>query len=127
MANYKEAFPSKYIRAADLKGKSVPVEIERVDREAIQGAAGRKLVVYFVNRDKGLVLNKTNASMIAKIANSDDTDEWVGTNIVIYPKEVEFQGELVDAVRVAAPAKVAPKAASFEDNPDDVDDSDIPF
>ena len=51
----------------------------------------KHLVVYFRGKQKALVLNKTNASYLAA-AISDETDDWPGHEIVLYPTKVNFQG-----------------------------------
>ena len=61
-----EAYPTKYISAPDLKGKEPTVTIANVLMEDI-GSAEMKPVLYFQRKTKGLVLNKTNASIIAMI------------------------------------------------------------
>ena len=58
MPNYKNAFPSKYLKADDISTPRA-VEIKSVDFEDV-GAAQRqerKLVVHFVELAKPLVLN----------------------------------------------------------------------
>ena len=57
--------------------------------------------------DKGLVLNKTNAAAIAK-THGDDSDEWIGQAIELYPAVTQFNGNTVDCIRVRA--SVAPAA-----------------
>jgi len=103
------AFPSKYIAAADLQGRQVDVEIERVEMEDI--GDDHKPVAYFVGKSKGLVLNKTNASVIADIY-GDETDAWLGRVVTLFPTKVDYQGKRVDAVRVMAPRNAAPLAAA---------------
>jgi len=56
------AFPGQFIKAADLQGKRVSVVIDRVEMEDIGGET--KPVVHFRNKERGLVLNKTNANAI---------------------------------------------------------------
>lgn len=53
------AFPSKYIKSTDLQGKQVKAVMSHVETESI-GDDDRP-VLYFQNKEKGLVLNKTNA------------------------------------------------------------------
>src|SRR5687768_10052346 len=101
------AFPSKYLKAADLGESKVLVVIDHVDVEDV-GAKGKKEnkpVLYFRGKDKGLVLNKTNAKKIEQIAGTDETDEWKGVTIGLYATETEFAGEMVDCIRIAAPPK----------------------
>lgn len=99
-----DAFPSRWLKAADLSGKSHLVKIDHVDQEEIGSDA--KLVMYFRGKQKGVVLNRTNASVIAS-KYGDDTDEWGGAEIELYPDKVQFQGNLVDAIRVRLPVPQA--------------------
>lgn len=135
MANIHDAFPSKYLRASDLGGASPVVTIDRVDFEPVGYAREMKGVVYFVGKTKGLVLNKTNATKIADVVGSLETDDWPASKVQLYATEVEFQGETVETIRCKAPVTtgrnpaqkpvVAPKPADDEP-PADLDDP-IPF
>lgn len=61
-------FPSKYLKAADLQGKDVTLTIEEVSVEDVGGqgdASDSKPVLFFQGKEKGLVLNKTNANTIS--------------------------------------------------------------
>lgn len=116
--NITTIFPSNYLKAADLQGKRVKVNIKQVLIEDIGGED--KPVIYFENKDKGVVLNKTNANMIAEIAGTPETDEWAGVPIVLYAAKVDFQGRRVDAIRIDWPAEAKkPQPA--------VDSDGIPF
>lgn len=105
--NINNAFPSTYLKAADLQGRRANVTIENVQFEDIGG--DEKPVVYFQNKSRGMVLNKTNANMIAEIANSTETDEWPGVKICLYATKVDFQGRRVDAIRVDYSGTGTPK------------------
>ncbi len=110
--NINEAFPSDYLKASDLNGKDVSVTIQSAD--LIEFGKGReaeeKLLLTFAGKKKGLICNKTNAKTIAKLY-GDDTDGWVGKPITIGPREVEFQGDQVWAIRVSLRAPGAPEKA----------------
>ena len=96
-----EAFPSKYISAADLQGRPVRVHIDRV--EIGQFNDGKtKPILYFQGKQKGLALNKTNANTIGNTF-GPDTDNWTGAEIELFPTDVDFQGKMVRAVRVRVP------------------------
>lgn len=95
-------FPSKYIKAADLQGREPTVTIARAEIDTI--GEDRKLVLYFRGKDKGLVTNRTNADRIAHLYGSN-TDAWVGRDIVLFCDMVNFQGKVVEAIRVRAPAR----------------------
>jgi hypothetical protein len=130
--NVNDAFPSRYIKAADLADAAVVVTIRAVEMEDIgQGQKKeRKPVVYFEGKQKGLVLNKTNANMIQKIAGSPDTDDWAGVKIRLVAAEVEFQGDSVQAVRVRQMATSKPMAKPMQQDDNSVapvNDDDIPF
>ena len=101
------AFPSKYIKAADLNGRKITVTIDSVEMANI-GDDQDKLVVYFEGKTKGFVLNITNANMITEIAGTEETDEWKGVKIALYPTKVDFQGRRVEAIRVDYPPAAAP-------------------
>ena len=103
-----QAFPSKYIKAADLGGKEFTLAIAKVQIEDVggQGSEEYKPVLYFDGRTKGVVLNRTNATAIAN-RYGDDTDDWTGKDVIIYPDTVMFQGKMVDCIRMRVPAQAA--------------------
>jgi len=94
-------FPSKYIKAGDCEEADLQLTIAAVKQESIgQGdEAETKFVVYFDEHDKGLVLNKTNANIIAEMF-GDDTDAWINREITLHVQSVEFQGKIVPSIRV---------------------------
>lgn len=96
------AFPSQYLKAADLQGKTAKVTISHVVMEDI--GSDNKPVLYFAGKEKGLVLNKTNANNIA-FAYGDDTDGWEGGSLELFSTMVDFQGRSVEAVRVRVPPR----------------------
>lgn len=108
-----EAFPSNWLKAEDLKGHSVKVVIDSVVMEDIGDK--EKPVVYFRDKQKGIVLNKTNASMIAEYY-GDDSDGWIGKEIELYPDKVAYQGKIVPCIRVRV-QQAAPPAAEGEEPP----------
>ncbi len=99
------AFPSKYLKASDLKGNRVTVQISGLEMEEIQGEKEAKPILYFANKNKGLVLNKTNSTMIIDIIGSSETDDWMGQRITLFSARVDFKGRIVDAIRVDKPSK----------------------
>jgi hypothetical protein len=102
------AFPSKYIKAADLGGKEFTLQIATVKIEDVGGQNNEedRPVLYFVGRQKGVVLNRTNATAIAH-RYGDDTDEWANKEVIIYPDTTMFQGKMVDCIRMRVPAQPA--------------------
>jgi hypothetical protein len=66
------------------------------------GSTDSKPTIYFQGKDKGLVLNKTNANAISMMY-GPETGNWTGQTISIYPTETEFQGKIVPCIRIKAP------------------------
>lgn len=95
-----EAFPSKYLSAADLSGANVRVVMQHVEMEKL--GDDTKPVLYFKGKQKGLALNKTNSKAIAE-AYGDETDDWNGQEIILFPVMTDYQGKQVEAIRVRAP------------------------
>jgi hypothetical protein len=100
--NVNDAFPSKYLKASDLNGKKVRVMIANVLMEEV--GDGSKPVAYFAGKQKGLVLNKTNAMIIAS-GYGPETASWEGAEIDLYPGKTQFNGQMVDCLKVEVPAK----------------------
>ena len=94
---------SKYLRAEDLTQEKL-LRIKSVTEELVgQGAdQEKKLVVWFTNSPKGLVLNRTNNRTI-RGAYGDDVAGWIGKLIVVFPTQADFRGRPVGALRVRIP------------------------
>lgn len=104
-----QAFPSEYLRAADLQGRNIRVTISHVEMRDV--GDDNKPVLFFQGKEKGVVMNKTNSNNIAA-AYGDDTDGWGGKEVVLYEAMVDFQGRSVAAIRIRPPmAKDGPSRA----------------
>ena len=101
--NIGNAFPSKYLKAANIT-QPVRVTIERVDMEDVSGRGKKEMkpVLYFVAKEKGMVLNKTNSGVIEAVYGTE-TDEWVGKRVEIYAGETTFAGDMVPCLRLRIP------------------------
>jgi hypothetical protein len=126
-----DVFSSRYISAADLKDRDVAVTIERVEIEKMPSGE-KKPALFFRGKEKAFLLNKTNFNTIADVLGADDTDDWEGKQITIYPTETDYQGKMVDCIRVRRNKKTASawQAPPPQDAPapSDYDDSEeIPF
>jgi len=100
-----DAFPSNYLKAADLQGRSVVVTIDRCEMEDIGDE--RKPILFFQGKQKGMVLNKTNANNVA-VLYGDDTDDWTGQKVELFEAMVDFQGKTVAAIRIRGPRQNRP-------------------
>lgn len=132
--NIGDAFPSNYVKASDLKGVQPVVTIDRIEFEPVGRQKEMKPVLYFIDKEKGLVLNKTNANKIAELTGSPETGDWHGCQIRLYATHVEFQGETMEGIRIkAAPPQTArkvtppPPVVEREPGADDVTADDIGF
>ena len=117
MANINNLFPSKWLKAQDLGGKEVTVTIANMVMEDVEQGKGPQPVLHFHGKEKGLVLNKTNAMLIAHTY-GPDTDAWVGKAVILHVEPVQFQGRVVDAIRCKASA--APATAEADDFNDEI-------
>lgn len=133
MPNINDAFPSNYLKASDIRGAEPVVTIDHVAYEPVGRTKEMKAVCYFKGKDKGVVLNKTNATKITQIAGSPLTEDWDGVRIKLYATETEFGGETVECIRIkAAPPNGHRPAAPPPPPPPPVEeapltDDDIPF
>jgi hypothetical protein len=110
-----DAFPSKWLKGEDLRGMIHKVTIDRVAQEEVgQGAdAELKLICYFVGKQKGVILNKTNASAIAS-RYGDESDDWAGAEVELRPEMVTYQGKTAPAIRIYP---IVPQAAPGDEIP----------
>lgn len=106
MAKLSDIFKGSYLKADDLQGKTVRLLVERA--EVVDFDDGAKVVLHFVNKEKGMVCNKTNCSVMQEITGSDDTDNWAGAQVTLAVRKVEFQGKLVPALRILLPDQAPP-------------------
>ena len=100
---FDELYPSRFLKATDLD-KPLTLKIRDLEVQSLGGEGSEeKPVLFFVGYPKGLVLNKTNAATIANIADSDDSDDWLGIKIELYRESILMHGERKACVRVRAP------------------------
>jgi hypothetical protein len=97
---------SKYLKKEDVgNGKLVTIKSikqENVAREDQE--ADNKYILMFREEDKGLVLNSTNIQLCAMACGSQETDEWIGKQIVLFEDpSVSFGGKLVGGIRIRKP------------------------
>jgi hypothetical protein len=103
---------SKYLKAADLdyekkfRIKAVTEEMIGQDRDK-----EKKLVVWFTNDERGLVLNRINNRAL-RGAFGDDVAGWANKIIVVFPTMAEFRGKMGPALRVRIPPPKQAVAAS---------------
>lgn len=104
MGHWKSLMDRDFMYAFDLQGKDVTVTIDRVVGGELTGPGGKKSkkpLCYFRESKSGkpLALNATNCKCIAQLY-GNDTDEWIGKRITLYPTTTQMGGETCDCIRV---------------------------
>jgi hypothetical protein len=105
-----EAYPSNYLKSADVKAKPQIATISALEIEAVGQDKKQKPVLYFENGVKPMVVNKTNFEIIEEAFG--DSDNWSGHKIKIFCAKTTFGGNKVDGIRVEP---IVPKPALKED------------
>jgi hypothetical protein len=99
-SNYDQ---SRFLKAADLPSeKKFRVKSVTEEEIGIGKDKERKLVVWFTNDARGLVLNRVNNRTI-RGAFGDNCESWAGKIVVVFPTMAEFRGEMKPALRVRIP------------------------
>jgi hypothetical protein len=85
---------SNDLKAADFLGKNLKLTIERVDTVIYNEGEpneSRKTVLYFVGKEKRLVLNATNNEVLCN-AYGDNDDGWPEKEVGLTTKEYSAEG-----------------------------------
>ena|SRR5215831_5058967 len=108
MPSIKERFPgSGYLTAQDVEKGDLTLQIAYVAWDEIVNGKPKD-VVHFINDDRALILNNTNAHRIAKLY-GDDGDGWRGHWITLYhDADVEYDGKKTSGIRVRQQAPTLP-------------------
>jgi hypothetical protein len=131
MAKIGEMIESKYLKQTDVKDEMV-VTVQKVGKANVARENDEpeyKWLIRFEELPKPMVLNSTNIKRLAKSCGSDDTDDWVGKQVVLYvDPDVEFAGNVVGGLRVRASRPAPPTrqqpgkqtGTKFDDFADDI-------
>jgi hypothetical protein len=132
--------PSNYLKQADFDEDGSIVTISHLEYKNIakEGQkAEMKWLCSFKECDKPLVLNSTNIQLLEKCCGSDDTDDWIGKQVIVYVEpNVSFGNELVGGLRIKRHRTAQPKPAAVRRAPSDSegfanqrlpDDGDVPW
>ena len=85
-----QLYPRWHLKLEDLQGKAHDVTIGQVEYRAVMPVPGQteqKLVLHFEDRQRALILHKTNALTMAK-AYGEQPEDWTGKSITIKPGQV---------------------------------------
>lgn len=117
-------FDDIYSTGSHLKASDLPHDVQAVisGHEVVKFDDGPKLVLRFQGKDKTLVLNKTNATMVSEMYGKD-VDQWAGKTITIGPDRTNYAGQVVPCIRVryqapaVAPAQQQPAPQATQPEP----------
>jgi hypothetical protein len=99
-SNYDQ---SRFFKAEDVTAeKKLKIKAVTEEEIGIGNDKERKLVVWFTNDKRGLVLNRVNNRTI-RGAYGDLCDGWIGKVIILFPAQAEFRGTMKPALRVRIP------------------------
>jgi hypothetical protein len=107
LTHWKKLTNPDYLGAYELmdgseKGKDMVVTIDKVVRQMITGADGKKeeCTVCYLKECKPMILNATNQKTIQKLFNSPFIEKWAGGRMTLYVAKVKAFGDVVDALRI---------------------------
>lgn len=90
--NVRQAFPGKYIEAADVQQlfpHGTVVTVESWGYQEMQSGEECLYLLSFRELKKPVVLRKTNALALADIFGSDEMDDWIGETAKMFAMPVE--------------------------------------
>jgi len=121
----QSAFPSRYMKAADLPQPKT-LTIRGVEIERMQDGT-QKPAVSFHESEQLFILNKTNANALEALFGRD-TNFWANQRVNLYQAEAEFQGRRIPCIRCQqAEAAAATPAAPAAPAPAPADQGNVPF
>ena len=120
MAKISEMLPSSYLKQSDFNESGFIVTITGIDHKNVarpEEPEELKWILTFAEFEKGMVLNSTNIQAAAKACGSDDTDDWMGKEVIVYvDPNVGYGGKTTGGLRIkrhtAPAAPTAPRRNS---------------
>lgn len=120
MPHISQMKDSKFLKKEDC-GRGILVTVKSVHEENVakEGASPEmKWCITFHEQEKPMILNSTNAQIIANITGSDVTEGWTGKKIVLYSEpNITYGGKLVGGIRARAPRNQPPAPSQPQPTP----------
>jgi hypothetical protein len=107
-----DAYPSKFLKSADVKAKQMIATISYVAKEAVGQDKKEKPVIY-LETGKPIVCNRTNFEAIEEAFG--DSDDWPGKKIKVYCAPTTYQGKRTDGIRIEPVTAKPPLKDDLED------------
>ena len=136
--NINDLYPSKYIKSDDIGHQRITLQVAAIKLEEVAENEAAKPVMYFHGKEKGMVVNKTNAMLCGHVW-GPDTDVWLNQWLELFTEAKMFNGKVVQGLSVApklptaapqpeaAPAAAAPQPTGGPGPEQDSLADDIPF
>ena len=114
MPHYKSLLDKPYLGGFSLEPEEeLILTIKSYKQEEVKnkGSQAKKcLVLYFKEREKGMIINVSNGETIGGIAKSMNVDKWIGQKITLYfEPSVMFGGKRIGGLRVRSTAPTTNK------------------
>lgn len=124
MPRTSEMVESKYLKKEEVGEDGTVVTVsgfERVNVAMDDQPPDHKWTMSFAEFDKPMVLNSTNIQLAEKAFGSDNTDDWMGKQCIVYNEpNITFGKKLVGGIRIkvyrkaGAPRQMAPRDPNRE-------------
>lgn len=105
MPHISTMMPSSFLKKEDFPQQTL-LTIRRFTHENVAPNGQpeeRKWIMHFDEFERGLVMNPTNLQLAAVALGSENTDDWIGKQIVAYnDPNVSFGGKLTGGIRLRA-------------------------
>jgi hypothetical protein len=115
---------STYLTKNDVGDDGLILTIKGFKHETIKGDSGdeTKVVMYFEEDVNPMVVNRTNAQLLAIATGSQNAGEARGKQVVVYnDHSISFGGKVTGGIRIkkiaGAPSSVPSKQLETEENP----------
>lgn len=107
--HWKALFKGDYIAAVEFGDKQPTLKIANVKLCKLESEDGRqkdKGVVFFEGKDRGWVLNRTNATCLGAMF-GDDIEAWSGKRVTLYATMVQVGKKKEPGIRVKGSPDIA--------------------
>jgi hypothetical protein len=106
MKSYKAYSDGQYLKKEDVSPAQVWT-IKDVKEQTVTTPGKEpktKLVLFFNETKKGLVLNISNGDVLYEMTGTDNPEEWIGTRVELYVDDsVTYAGKKVGGIRLRKP------------------------
>lgn len=104
LTHWKRLINPDYLGVYSLdNGKDMTLTIDKIAREFVTSTGGKKeecTVAHFKEKQKPMILNRTNSKMIQRIYGTPYIEEWHGKKITVYASTTKLAGDEVECLRI---------------------------